>query len=32
LKEVKSVSGEVLIALAVFVGHTRLIDNITVKV
>lgn len=32
LKDVKVVSGEALIALAVFIGKTRLIDNITVKV
>ena len=28
LKEVKTITGEVLIALAVFIGKTRLIDNI----
>lgn len=32
LKDVKVVSGEALIALAVFIGKTRLIDNIIVKV
>jgi len=30
LKEVSSISGEVLIALAVFIGKTRLIDNIAI--
>lgn len=32
LKDVKVVSGEAMIALAVFIGKTRLIDNIIVKV
>lgn len=31
LKDVKTISGEALIALAVFIGKTRLIDNIVVK-
>ena len=31
LKKVKTISGEVLVALAVFIGRTRLIDNIIVK-
>lgn len=31
LKEIKSISGKVLIALAVFIGKTRLIDNMTIK-
>jgi pantoate--beta-alanine ligase len=31
LKDVKTIAGEVLVALAVFMGRTRLIDNITVK-
>jgi len=30
LRDVKHVSGEVMIALAVFFGHTRLIDNIVI--
>jgi pantoate--beta-alanine ligase len=32
LEEVENISGEVLIALAVFVGKTRLIDNVMVDV
>jgi pantoate--beta-alanine ligase len=32
LKDMNKVSGEVLIALAVFVGKTRLIDNVILKV
>jgi len=32
LKEISKVSGETLMALAVFIGKTRLIDNIIVKV
>jgi pantoate--beta-alanine ligase len=32
LKSITSISGEALIALAVFVGKTRLIDNTIVKV
>ena len=32
LKDVNVISGEILIALAVFIGKTRLIDNIIVKV
>ncbi|MFA5142691.1 MAG: pantoate--beta-alanine ligase [Candidatus Omnitrophota bacterium] len=31
LKEVKTIAGEALIALAVFIGRTRLIDNVIVK-
>ena len=31
LKEMKTMSGEVLVALAVFIGRTRLIDNIILK-
>ena len=31
MKEIKTISGEVLFALAVFIGKTRLIDNIVVK-
>ena len=31
LKEVRSITGEVLVALAVFIGKTRLIDNIILK-
>jgi pantoate--beta-alanine ligase len=31
LKDVKSISGEILIVLAVFIGKTRLIDNIILK-
>ncbi|MDD5428062.1 MAG: pantoate--beta-alanine ligase [Candidatus Omnitrophica bacterium] len=31
LKKIKTVTGETLIALAVFIGKTRLIDNIIVK-
>jgi pantoate--beta-alanine ligase len=31
LKDVDKISGEVLIALAVFIGKTRLIDNIIIK-
>ena len=31
LKEVRSITGEVLVALAAFIGHTRLIDNIILK-
>jgi pantoate--beta-alanine ligase len=31
LKKVKTISGEVLIALAAFIGKTRLIDNVIVK-
>ncbi|NQU95221.1 MAG: pantoate--beta-alanine ligase [Candidatus Omnitrophica bacterium] len=31
LKEVRDISGEVLIALAVFIGKTRLIDNIIIN-
>lgn len=32
LKDVSDISGEVLVALAAFVGKTRLIDNIIIKV
>lgn len=32
LKEVSEITGETLVALAVFIGKTRLIDNIIVKV
>ena len=32
LKDVKSFSGEIMIALAVFFGQTRLIDNIVMTV
>ena len=32
LKDIKIISGEVIIALAVFFGQTRLIDNITITV
>lgn len=32
LKDVKTVSGEIMIALAVFFGHTRLIDNTIIMV
>jgi len=32
LQEINKVSGEVLIALAVFIGKTRLIDNVILKV
>jgi len=32
LKDISGISGEVLVALAAFVGKTRLIDNIIVKV
>ena len=32
LRELKTISGEALVALAVFVGSTRLIDNIILKV
>jgi len=32
LKDLKAISGEVLIALAVFIGKTRLIDNMIMKV
>jgi len=31
LKDVSTISGEVLVALAAFVGKTRLIDNVTIK-
>lgn len=31
LKEIKTIAGEVLIAVAVFIGKTRLIDNIVMK-
>lgn len=31
LKEVKKISGEVLIALAIWIGKTRLIDNVQMK-
>ena len=31
LREVKTITGEVLVALAVFIGKTRLIDNIILK-
>lgn len=31
LKEMKAISGEALVALAVFIGKTRLIDNIILK-
>ncbi len=31
-KDVSDISGEVLVALAAFVGKTRLIDNIIIKV
>jgi pantoate--beta-alanine ligase len=31
LKEIKIVSGDILIALAVFIGKTRLIDNVIMK-
>lgn len=32
LRDIKTISGEVMIALAVFFGSTRLIDNITITV
>ena len=32
LRDVKTLSGEIMIALAVFFGNTRLIDNITIAV
>lgn len=32
LKDVKTISGEILIALVVFIGKTRLIDSIMIKV
>lgn len=32
LKDIKTLSGEIMIALAVFFGNTRLIDNITITV
>ena len=32
LKDVKTVSGEIMIALAVFFGNTRLIDNVVINV
>ena len=32
LKDVKMISGEVMIGAAVFFGNTRLIDNITIMV
>ena len=32
LKDVKMITGEIALAVAVFFGHTRLIDNITITV